>query len=155
MKNALLCGSVVKAIYYLLLLITLENKSERRNGMRLKTYLLAAMVLVLAMGIGCSGQSSSSGGGFTSTTLVGTWNLFSSTKGSWPQQITFVSDGTGSNSGGTLPSSSFTWTQQGSQVVITFPAGDTTTINNVVFLSGNSIILALPSGGGTATYNRA
>jgi hypothetical protein len=40
--------------------------------MRLKNYLLVAMVLGLAMGIGCSGQSSSSGGGFTGTTLVGT-----------------------------------------------------------------------------------
>ena len=38
--------------------------------MRLKTYLLVAMVLVLAMGIGCSGQSSSSGGGVTSTAYL-------------------------------------------------------------------------------------
>ena len=131
--------------------------------MRLKTYLLVAMVLVLAMGIGCSGQSSSSGGGVPSTaylrSFVGTWNLLSSTEGKWPQQITFNADGTGSNSGGTLPSGNFTWTQQGSQVVITFPEGDTTTISNVIFLSGNTtintIILSLPSGKGTATYNRA
>lgn len=130
--------------------------------MRLKTYLLAAMILVLAMGIGCSGQSSSSGGGVPSTaylrSFVGTWNLLSSTEGKWPQQITFDANGTG-YSGGTLPSGYFTWTQQGSHVVITFPEGDTTTINSVIFLSGNStinsIILSLPSGKGTATYNRA
>ncbi len=118
---------------------------RKENGMRLRIYLLAAMILVLAMGIGCSGQSSSSGGGFTGSTIVGTWNLFSSTEGKWPQQITFNANGTGSNSGGTTPSSTFTWTQQGSQIVITFPEGNTTMINNVIFLSGNSIILRITS----------
>jgi hypothetical protein len=127
--------------------------------MRLKTYLLVAMVLVLAMGIGCSGQSSSSGGGFTGSNIVGTWNLFSSTGGSWPQQITFNADGTGTNIGGSTPNSTFSWTQQGSQIVITIPAGSATVTDNVIFLSGNSIILTIPPAGHTdrftATYNRA
>ena len=126
--------------------------------MRLKTYLLAAMILVLAMGIGCSGQSSSSGGGFSGSTIVGTWNLVSSTGGSWPQQITFNANGTGTNSGGTLPSSTFTWAQNGSQIVLTFPEGDTTVTDNVIFLANNSIILTIPPAGHTdrftATYNR-
>ena len=121
--------------------------------MRLNTYLLLALVLVLAMAMGCSSGSSSSGGG-SSATIVGTWNLVSSTGGTWAQQVIFNSNGTGSTSGGTAPSQTFTWTQQGSQVIMAFQGGGTLTINNVASPVGNSNTLA-DSSGRTAIYSRA
>jgi hypothetical protein len=125
--------------------------------MRLKTYLCLGLVLVLALGMGCSSGGSSSGsssGGGSPATIVGTWNLVSSTGGTWAQQVVFNSNGTGSTSGGTAPSQTFTWTQQGSQVVMTFQGGGTLTINNVTSPVGNSNTLA-DSSGRTATYSRA
>jgi hypothetical protein len=124
--------------------------------MRLKTYVLVALVLVTAMGMGCSSGSSSSGGssgGGSPQTIVGTWNLVSSSGGVWSQQAVFNSNGTGTLSGGTAPNVNFTWTQQGSQVTLTQGGNTIAVINNVPSPVGNTVTLS--SGGQTATYNRA
>jgi hypothetical protein len=125
--------------------------------MRLKTYLFLGLVLILAMGMGCSSGSSSNGGssGVSSSTTVGTWNLVSSTGGNWPKQITLNANGTGSYSGagGEFPSGTFSWTRQGSLLLITFSDGSTET-NTILSESGNTRTLK-DSFGTTANYSRA
>jgi hypothetical protein len=123
--------------------------------MHLKTYLLVAMVLVLAMGMGCSGGGSSSGGS-SSNTIAGTWNRISGSNS--PTQVIFNSDGTGSYSGAPpsstgATSGSFTWTQTGSTVTLTQGSSTMGTITNVPSPVGNTV--SVISGGITSTYNRA
>ena len=124
-----------------------------------KTWLLLAMILLLAIGMGCGGGGSSSGGG-GSDTIVGTWNRVSSTGtgANMPEQLIFNSNGTGSYSGSATGSGTLTWTQQGSQLTITIQGVGTITVNNMSSPVGNTFTLGLYSGGtltGTATYNRA
>jgi hypothetical protein len=132
---------------------------EPKGGkdMRLITYLCLGLVLVLAMGMGCSSGGSSNGGssGVSSSTGIGTWNLVSSTGGNWPKQITFLSNGTGSYSGagGANPSGTFTWTRQGNTIINTFPNGSTVTYT-VVTEVGNTATMADPAGT-NGTYSRA
>jgi len=117
--------------------------------------MLFPFVLILLL-VSCGGGGGSSSGGGSSDTIVGTWFMRVSTVGTWPRQVTFNSNGTGSNSSsvdGSFPSGTFTWTQQGSQVVMTFQGGGTITINNVPSPVGNTITLA-NSSGQTATYSR-
>jgi hypothetical protein len=125
--------------------------------MRLKTYLFLGLVLVLAMGMGCSSGSSSDGGssGVSSSTTVGTWNLVSSTGPIWPKQITFNANGSGafSGSGGATPSSTFSWTRQGSQLSLTYPNGSTETFT-ILSESGNTSTMK-DSLGTTGNYSRA
>ena len=125
--------------------------------MRLKTYLCLGLVLVLAMGMGCSSGGSSSGGSSSggSSTTVGTWNLVSSTDPIWPKQITFNANGTGSysGSGGAIPSGTFSWTRQGSQILLAFPNGSTETFT-ILSESGNTSTLK-DSVGTTGNYSRA
>lgn len=81
--------------------------------MRGKNWLLVAMILLLAIGMGCGGGGSSSGGSSsTAGTFVGTWNKVSSTGtgSALADQIIFNSDGTGSYSGKNSGAANFTWT---------------------------------------------
>ena len=125
--------------------------------MRLKTYLCLGLVLVLAMGMGCSSGGSSSGGSSSggSSTTVGTWNLVSSTGPGWPKQITFLSNGTGeySGAGGAYPSMTFTWTRQGNQLLLVYPDGDTST--STILTEGGNTSTMRDSSGATGTYSRA
>jgi hypothetical protein len=123
--------------------------------MSLNTYLLLGLVLILAMVTGCSsGSSSGSSSGVSSSTTVGTWNLVSSTGGNWPKQITFLPNGTGSYSGagGANPSSNFSWTRQGSQLLLVFPNGSTETFT--ILNEGSNSSLLKNSLGTTGTYSR-
>jgi len=118
-----------------------------------KKLMFVLFLIGLIFIFGCGGGGSSSGGGSSPSTVVGTWNLVSSTGGTMPQQVIFNSDGTGSISGG-VPSDTFTWTQQGSQVIMTFQRGGTTTISNLPSPVGNTVTL-VNSSGVRATYTRA
>lgn len=92
--------------------------------MHLKTYLSVALVLVLAMGMGCGGGSSISTttGGDSSSTVIGTWNRADSNV-TFPQTIDFNVNGGAYHfsSGATTP---FSWSQSGNQVTI-IPTGAT------------------------------
>jgi len=118
--------------------------------MRSKTYLFLGLVLVLAMGMGCSNGGSSGGG--SSQAIVGTWNLVSSTDARWAPQITFNANGTGQNSAGTLKGT-FTWTQTGNEVTTNYVGGSVSTFTFV--LSPDSNTSTASSGGSTAVYKRA
>jgi hypothetical protein len=121
----------------------------------MKKVITVLFLLCIAMTISCSsgGGGSSSGGGVSSQTIVGTWTLTNSTGGTWPQKAVFNSDGTGQFSGGSNFDGAFTWTQQGSQVIITQGGRTIATINNVTPPIPNNV--SLSSGGLTAIYSRA
>lgn len=123
--------------------------------MHLRTCKLLALVLLLAMGMGCSSSGTTTSGGVAAggdASLVGTWNL-SSGSGNFPQKIIINSNGTGSYifAGGTT--SSFNWTQSGNSVTISTGSVQSAVINNLSSPVGNTF--TLNSLGGSATYNRA
>jgi hypothetical protein len=123
--------------------------------------ILFPLVLIIILA-SCGGGSSSGGSSVPQSVLTGgSWNLmtFSSipTEGTWPQKVIFNKDGTGSTSGGTFPNSTFTWTQTGGQVVMTFQGGVTITINNVPAYSERNPVVVISitledSSGRKATY---
>ncbi|MBA4394302.1 MAG: hypothetical protein C0407_12195 [Desulfobacca sp.] len=119
--------------------------------MHLKTFLLLTLVLLSAIGTGCTGPTSS--GSNTGTggdaSLYGTWNLVSSSGGVYPQRITLNSNGTGTYAGGI--DSNINWSQSGSQVAITTGASQAAYINNLTYPVGNTFTLSASSGSGVYT----
>jgi hypothetical protein len=123
--------------------------------MHSKPYSLLALLfllLLLAMGMSCSGftntNSSGSGG---DASLVGTWNLQSSTGGVYPRQIILNTGGGGSyvwNNG----TQGINWSQSGSQVNITIGQSPTSvSIQNLTYPVGNTFTLTGVSGSGVYT----
>ncbi|MGC1404341.1 MAG: hypothetical protein WA974_15590 [Thermodesulfobacteriota bacterium] len=119
--------------------------------MHLKTFLLVALVMVLAMGMGCGAGSSptTSGGDGSGATLVGTWTRVDS-NATFPQQIVFNSDGTGTYLFPTFKTS-ITWTASGGVITISTGSAQPATIN-LTSTSVNTFILN--SLGTSDTYNR-
>lgn len=102
--------------------------------MNSKAFISATLVLLLAIGMGCSGGGTSSGGmgsagsgsggGSSTSAMVGTWNLSGSNGANTPQQITFNPNGTGTYSGSALGSGTCTWTLAGNQLTVAYQNGD-------------------------------
>ena len=121
--------------------------------MHLKTFLSVALVLVLAMGMGCGGGSSisSTSGGDSSSTVIGTWTLVSSNGGVYPQRIVFTTNG-GTYYYSNGATTNFSWSQSGN--LVTISAGSNVTASITLDpSSANTFTLNGISGSGT--YNRA
>jgi hypothetical protein len=122
--------------------------------MYFKTYWLAALVFVLAIGMGCGGGSSSSTttGGDASSTMIGTWNL-TNVNPLYPKQIVFNTNG-----GKFIFSTSttdFSWSQPGNGNVVTITSGAAVYTITLDPSTPNTFTLVGLSGSGAGVYTRA
>jgi hypothetical protein len=122
---------------------------KEENEMHFKTYLLVALVLILAIGMGCGGNSSTSSGGGGNSIIVGTWTLVSQTPGhDFPIRIVFNSDGSGSFTLSNGFNEGISWSLDSTGTVVTINLGGTIDLTSVV----NTFTLVY--NGATATYYR-
>jgi hypothetical protein len=123
--------------------------------MHSKTYLLVALVLVMAMGMGCSsGGSSSGGGGIDSTVNVsGTWKGTGNAPQTGTQPTTLILTQSGNNVSGTWDGLAVTGAVSGNQLALTFTPftlnGVNITGSGLATVTGNSMSGTLSLTGNT------
>jgi hypothetical protein len=134
--------------------LTLIDKTKGGHEMRLKTYLLVALVLVMAMGMGCSSGSSSggssSGGGVTDNTanVAGTWKGTGNSPLTGSAPTTLILSQSGNNVSGTWDGLAVTGTVSGNQLNLTFTP---LTLNGVNVTGSGSATVTGNSMSGTLT----